>query len=137
MKKFMFALLLLIALLSLTACGGSNANTPAADVKGNAENGKALFAQSVIGSAPGCATCHSLEADTVIVGPSMKGYASHAQMHADETGQSLEEYTRTSIVDPNAYVVEGFTAGLMYANFGTDLSSEQIDDLVAYLLTLK
>lgn len=135
-KRLLVLILLALGLLGLSACGGGE-STPAADRKGNAENGKALFAQSVIGSAPGCVTCHSLEADTVIVGPSMNGYASHAQMHADATGQSLEEYTRAAIVDPNAYVVEGFTAGLMYANFGNDLSTEQVDDLVAYLLTLK
>lgn len=135
-KRSFLMLLLTLGLLTLSACGSSE-TTPTANTKGNAENGKALFNQTVIGSAPGCVTCHSLEADTIIVGPSLHGYATHAKMHADAMGQSVEEYTRTSIVDPNAYVVEGFTAGVMYANFGTDLTAEQIDDLVAYLLTLK
>jgi len=52
-------------------------------------------------------------------------------------GLSAEEYLRQLIVEPSAYVVEGFGEGIMPAGYGDALSSEQVDDLVAYLLGLK
>jgi sulfur-oxidizing protein SoxX len=104
---------------------------------GDAANGEALFAQPVIGAsnAPGCITCHSLEPDVVIVGPSQVGVATRAQTRVP--GQSAEEYIRASITDPNVFVVEGFAEGMMYQNYGTDLTDREINDLVAYALTLE
>jgi mono/diheme cytochrome c family protein len=52
------------------------------------------------------------------------------------SGQSAEAYLRESIVDPDAYVVEGFTPGIMPSNYRTQLSDEQITDLVVYLMSL-
>jgi mono/diheme cytochrome c family protein len=40
-------------------------------------------------------------------------------------------------LEPNAYLVEGFGQGLMPAGYGDELSEEQLNDLVAYLLSLK
>ena len=48
---------------------------------------------------------------------------------------SAEEYLRQSILEPDAYIVEGFPAGQMLPNLGEILSPQQIDDLVAFLLT--
>jgi hypothetical protein len=50
---------------------------------------------------------------------------------------TAEEFLRQSIVEPNAHVTEGFTEGIMYQNFGTDLPAKSIDDLAAYLMTLE
>ena len=96
-----------------------------------------MFAQPVIGAsnAPGCITCHSLEPDVVIVGPSQVGVATRAQTRVP--GQSAEEYIRASITDPHVFVVEGFVEGMMYQNYGTDLTDREINDLVAYALTLE
>ncbi len=104
---------------------------------GDAASGEALFAQPVIGdnSAPGCITCHSLEPDVVIVGPSQAGVATRAETRVPS--QSAEEYIRASITDPNVFIVEGFAEGMMYQNYGTDLTTGEIDDLVAFALTLK
>ena len=46
------------------------------------------------------------------------------------------EYIHTSITQPGAFVVEGFQDGVMPLNFGETLSEQDINDLVAYLLTL-
>lgn len=102
---------------------------------GDAANGDTLFHQATIGSAPGCVTCHSLEEGQVLVGPSLHGIASRAGDRVE--GQSAADYIHNSIVNPNAYVVEGFQEGLMYQNYAQDLTEEQINDLVAYLLTLE
>jgi mono/diheme cytochrome c family protein len=39
-------------------------------------------------------------------------------------------------METNAYVVEGFPEGVMPAAFADVLSEQQVDDLVAYMLTL-
>jgi hypothetical protein len=44
---------------------------------------------------------------------------------------------RESILDPNATLVDGFPADTMPNVWGDELSGEQVDQLVAYLLTLK
>ncbi|MFN2236647.1 MAG: c-type cytochrome [Anaerolineales bacterium] len=119
---FIFVMLALV----LTACGGSG--TPS-------EAGKALFAQATIDDQPGCITCHSLEPGVIIIGPSVAGIASRAGQMV--SGLSAEEYLRQSIVDPNAYLVPGFPTDTMPPVWGERLSEKQVDELVAYMLTLK
>ena len=140
----LFALFMSLALV-LAACGGGDtASEPASGEEttvevaaGDATVGETLFAQTTIGSAnaPGCITCHSLETDVTLVGPSMAGVATRAETAV--SGMTAEEYLRQSIVEPNAHVTDGYVEGVMYQNFGTDLPAKSIDDLTAYLLTLE
>jgi hypothetical protein len=53
------------------------------------------------------------------------------------SGLSGEEYLRQAVTEPGAYVVEGFAAGIMPATYGSQLTAQQVDDLVAYMLSLK
>lgn len=48
-----------------------------------------------------------------------------------------EQYLLESIVDTNVYIVDGFTANVMPPTYGTNLTSQNVADLIAYLLTLK
>ncbi len=127
---------LMVAVLALAACGGGGgaASQPAASGggAGDAAAGKALFAQTVIGSNPGCITCHSLEAGKTLVGPSMAGVAGRAGSAV--SGQSAEQYLRQSLTEPDAVVAKGFQKGLMPKPTLTD---KQANDLVAYMQTLK
>lgn len=141
MRKFLLFLTLLMALaLVLVACGGDDSEDGAAD-NGSGETaesrGEALYKQQTIGdnNAPGCITCHSLEPGVVLVGASHAGLGSRAG--STVPGMTAEEYIRESIVDPNAYVVEGFAEGVMYQNYGEDLTEQEISDLVAFLLSLE
>lgn len=124
--------------LILAACGGGQTE-PAGGGQGagDAARGETLYKQTPIGagSAPGCITCHSLEEGVTLVGPSHAGIGKRAA--TADSGMSAEAFLRQSIVEPNAVITEGFTAGGMYQNYGTDLSEQEINDLVAFLLTLK
>jgi cytochrome c peroxidase len=138
-KKLSLSLSLAACATVLAACGGgSTASSPTATVAagGNAENGKALYTQSTLGpnSAPGCSTCHSLDGST-LVGPTHQGIGTAAASRVPSL--SAAAFLEESIRNPNAHVTEGFVEGVMYQNYGTELTDQEIDDLVAYLLTLK
>ncbi|HHC09595.1 MAG TPA: hydrogenase iron-sulfur subunit [Actinobacteria bacterium] len=100
----------------------------------SAARGKALFFETTLGQNSGCRVCHSLRPDKVVVGPSLHGVATRAATRVP--GMTAEEYLRESIVDPGAYVVEGFP-DVMLRNFEEILTEDEIDDLVAFLLTLE
>jgi cytochrome c peroxidase len=141
MRKLTVTILLLLLLsLGLAACGGGDEPAEGGDETssiGDVANGERLFKGTTIGSAgsPGCSTCHSLEPGVVIVGPSQSDVGTRAETAIP--GMSAEEYLRQSIVEPDAHLAEGFDAGLMYQNFGEELTNTQVNDLVAFMLTLK
>ena len=59
-----------------------------------------------------------------------------AAKYAKQEGQTPAEYVRTAIEDPNAFLVPGFQADLMPADYKDQLSPAEIDTLVEYLLTV-
>ena len=96
--------------------------------------GEQLYYETASGVNAGCRICHSLEKGETIIGPSFYGIANRAGERVP--GLTAEEYLHQSIVDPNAYVVSGYPSGQMIQNFGTILTEEEIQDLIAFLLTL-
>ena len=85
----------------------------------------------------GCLSCHSVDG-TKIVGPSWKGLAGTAVKLADGSTVTADDtYLKESIVNPNAKVVEGFPASVMPQDFGARLKADQINDLIAYIQSLK
>lgn len=129
-----FTVLVVLGLV-LGACGGRVAEK--ADRSDPVAFGEELYNSTPIGAAssPGCITCHSLEEGITIVGPTHAGLAVRAASAVP--GQSTEEYLRESIINPDAHITDGFKAGTMYSNYGNELSDEEIEALVAYMLTLK
>jgi cytochrome c oxidase subunit II len=117
----------------LAGCGGGTAAGP--------------FPKTVIGSVPkaptgtaagkalfmsnGCGGCHTYKpaGTNGKVGPDLDKLAADAQK---ANKGSLEEYTRESIENPDAYVVPGFAKGVMPA-FAGKLTDSQINELVAFL----
>lgn len=96
---------------------------------------------------PSCGACHSLAPGADGAGPSLAGVATRAQLLIgadDYTGQAsdVEGYLRESIIQPSAHLNVG---GMYSANgmsfmpdtFGETLSEEEIEQLVAFLATLK
>ena len=112
------------------APAASGSNPSVANSDDPVVRGKYLFS-----NAPAiCSTCHSLQPDVVIVGPSLSGVANRAGSRV--AGLTAEEYIRTSIVHPSEFIVPGFQ-DVMQKNFGDVLTSDQINDLIAYLMTQK
>jgi len=97
--------------------------------------GRQLYNETSLGTTASCQICHSLDPDVTLVGPSFAGIASRAGSRVE--GLSAEEYIYQSIVDPDAYVVEGYPSGVMVPNLEEQLTEEEIEDLVAFLMTLE
>ncbi len=119
--------------LGLAGCGGGSVTTPFPEtvigkVKAGASGsaaGKALFA------ANGCGACHTYKpaASTGKVGPDLDKLAADAQKaHRG----ALDAYVKESIENPDAYIVPGFSKGVM-PPFQGKLTDSQINDLVKFL----
>lgn len=98
------------------------------------ERGRELFEGAGLGGNLGCDICHSVRPGEVTVGPSLSGIGVVAGSRVP--GMSAEEYLRSSILDPDAHVVDGFRSGQMPAIYGDRLDVDDIDALVAYLMSL-
>jgi cytochrome c oxidase subunit II len=120
--------LALIAVLGalLAGCGGGETVSPTGPVEGTLPEaqagdpaaGKTLFTEL------GCGGCHALEA---------AGTNGQTGPDLDESLQGKDaDFIRESIVNPNAEVAEGFQPGIM-PNYGEQLDSKQVADLVAFL----
>ncbi|MDW8351309.1 MAG: cytochrome c [Anaerolineae bacterium] len=94
---------------------------------GNPENGERLF------NTAGCVGCHSQKKGERLVGPSFYNLWNIAETRVP--GMSAREYLYQSIVDPNAYIVEGYQAGLMQQNYAAILSPQQMADILAWIET--
>jgi mono/diheme cytochrome c family protein len=129
-NRIFFSGVLLSVMLILAACGGSSAPTPTPtiDPQSDAGLGMAEFKTN-------CAVCHSLTQGLIVVGPPLAHIGTIAATRID--GMSAEEYLRESIINPNAYTVDGFTEGTMRQDFGQVLTSDEVRQLVAYLMTLQ
>jgi nitric oxide reductase subunit C len=111
------------------------------------ENAMALGERLFHTVTPACATCHSVAQGVTMVGPSLAGVSARAATviaSPDYKGQAKDAaaYIRESIVEPSAYVVPGpsFSANgvsFMPNTYGQSLKAEQVDQLVAYLASLK
>lgn len=85
-------------------------------------------------TAAGCGGCHTFApaGTSATVGPDLDELASVADQR--EPGLDAEEYTEEALVDPDAFVVDGFQAGVMPDTYGEQLDEEQLGVLVEYLL---
>lgn len=97
----------------------------------DAQRGEQLFAGGTE-TAPACTLCHTLDG-TALVGPSLQHVATSAS--ARVSTQDAREYLRASIVSPSAYKVPGYETSTMYPNYAVELSTDEINALVAFLLT--
>jgi mono/diheme cytochrome c family protein len=138
--------------LVLTACGGgstdeglsgsvattsavSDDQLAAAAAVGDIAAGEELFYQPVAGvpDSVSCSSCHSLDAQNNQWAPTLAGISAVAANRVD--GMSDVDYLRQSIADPYAFRVGGEWAYAMPYQYPDALSEDQIDNLIAFLLT--
>ena len=123
------ALLIVLFALLLVGCGGEEVVAPTGPVvgtlpkaeKGDAAAGKMAFADA------GCGGCHTFTpaASKGSIGPNL-----------DEALQGKDaDFIKESVTDPNAEVASGFQPNIMPQDYGSQLTSKQIADLVAFLQT--
>jgi nitric oxide reductase subunit C len=138
MRRIALLLLLLVDLAASGCAGARQASVPNLPL-GDAERGRDLFAHPTFRSTSGCVTCHSLVRTKVIVGPSLWGVATRAGRIVQSpsyrgTAKSAEEFLRESITRPDANIAPGFAHSVM-PDWLTVLNEQEIQDLVAYLMT--
>jgi cytochrome c551/c552 len=106
--------------------GGSSTPTSSGGGQGDAANGKTIFTGS-----GGCGSCHALSAagTSGAVGPNLDSLSADAQ----KAGMPLDAFIKESIVNPGAYIAQGYSDGIMPATFGSTLSASDIADLVALI----
>jgi mono/diheme cytochrome c family protein len=119
--------------LVLAGCGGNKVVGPypetvigtVAKAPSGSAAGKALFISN------GCGGCHTYTPANATgkVGPNLDNLKADAvKAHRG----ALDQYTRESIENPEAYIVPGFPKGVMPV-FGGKLTDSQINQLVAFL----
>lgn len=78
-----------------------------------------------------CIRCHSLDGGEGY-GPSLQGISEQAGDRVPEL--SAVEYLRQSILEPDAFIIEGFSHSMGRIH-SVLLNEEEIDDLIAFMLT--
>jgi cytochrome c553 len=119
---------LLFFVLLLVGC------TTAPSTSGNAERGAQLFTRGKEETPP-CSTCHYTVTGEYgfSIGPNLAGIGERAG--ARVVGIAEAEYLRQSILEPRRYIVSS-DRDIMYPDYSAHLSEQNIEDLIAYLLTL-
>jgi nitric oxide reductase subunit C len=131
-----------------TPATASGAAAPAAARPTTSADDPIALGEQVFRSAsPACVACHSIAPGVNMAGPSLAGLATRTQAlfgSGQYKGKAtdLAGYIRESIVEPGAHLVPGkmYSANgvsFMPATYGKDLKPDQIDQLAAYLSTLK
>lgn len=80
-----------------------------------------------------CSSCHTLEGTDTVHAPDLVGISERAAQRIE--GMSAEEYLRQSILDPFAFRVPGDWSAPMPHRYGEVLSEDDVNDLIAFLLT--
>ncbi len=114
-----------------TRVEGSTSDSPVQDLSGPPD---ADIGFTLVGNY-GCAACHSIDG-SVLTGPSWQGIYGSQEALADGTSATVDdEYITESIQNPDAKVVEGFTAGLMPPTLG--VQDDEIPHIIEYIKSLQ
>lgn len=127
--------------------GGTAGAPPGARPLAGGENPIALGERVFRSATPACSACHSIAPGVNMAGPSLAGIASRAEKMVGSPeykgkAKDVIGYIRESVTDPSAHLVPGamYSANgvsFMPNTYGKDLKPEQLDQLAAYLATLK
>ncbi len=133
----LLSVLLTGCILLLAACGGGSqaeqGGGESAAIGGDPARGEQVFNEV------GCSGCHAVETGTSGVGPSLADTVAQAaniiqQDNYQGEATSAGGYVRESIVSPEAHIRGGYSA-VMPTNYQDQLDRQQIEDLVAYIMS--
>ena len=100
-------------------------NESATSPEGDAERGRIIVRTHPVAS---CLRCHRLDGEGGEVGPALDGLASRKE----------RSYIRESLVNPQAAMAEGYPAQVSpMPPFGVLLAPQELEDVMAYLMTLR
>ncbi|MBA4109245.1 MAG: cytochrome C [Leptothrix sp. (in: Bacteria)] len=129
------------------AGGASTPSPPGARPLSGSENPIALGERLFRSVTPACNACHSTAPGANMAGPTLHGLAARAQSTLASPGykgqaKDVEAYIRESVMQPSAHLVPGamYSANgtsFMPNTYGKSLAPEEMDQLVAYLSSLK
>jgi cytochrome c2 len=110
---------------------------------GDPEAGRVIYNQTYVTSSGGwaCSLCHSVTPNEQrLIGPGLWNIAVRGETRVE--GQNAYEYIHTSIVAPNDYIVPAdaggpYPPGLMPQNYAEVLTEQELEDVIAYLFTLR
>lgn len=150
------SIMLIVVMLAVVGCGRRNIDAPtptsavfqptptpflsAADARqaqlaALAEQGDVVFHTFYDQVGFACETCHFVDQETRKIGPGLLNISVRAGNRVE--GQSAEEYLKNSILHPNDFVVTDYVENLMPQTYADLLTPEEIDALVAYLMSLQ
>lgn len=146
----------IVVMLTVAGCGRRNINAPtptsavfqptptqflsaadaeAAEQAALAADGEIIFNHFYGDVGFACETCHFVDQETRKIGPGLLNVSIRGETRVN--GESSKEYIRNSILHPNDYIVEEYTPNLMPQTYADLLTTEELDALVAYLMTLQ
>lgn len=96
--------------------------------KGDPANGDALT------TANACKGCHMMDPANQVVAPTWFNVGDRVITRIPGTGPA--EYIHQSIINPNGFLVPGFMANIMPQTYADTFSTQDLGDIIAYLLSL-
>lgn len=73
-----------------------------------------------------CGACHNFAGDAASLGPNLS-----------KIGKKGKDYLRQAVLDPDAVVAKGFTAGMMPKTYGEQLKASELELLINHMAGLK
>lgn len=104
-------------------------------VSGDAAHGEELFNKFEDQVSFACATCHHFDSEERLIGPGLLNVSVRGETRVP--GETAAEYIHNSIVNPSAFVVPDYPDQLMPQIYADVFSEQDIQDIIAYLFTLK
>lgn len=145
-KRSFNPIVVTLILIMMAACGGTLGSTATTimptstplnvAINGDPIEGRAIFTgeKQIYAFVP-CSTCHYLKTHRYpLLGPDMAGISKRAATRVP--GMSAVEYLRKSIRNPDDHVLENYPASTMNPGYAERLSDQEVEDVIAFLMTL-
>lgn len=118
-----------------TSTSTSTPTTTTSATTTGSSGGSVAAGKTVFTGSSNCAGCHTFTAagSSGTLGPNLD--TAITTDAAADNHMSLAVFVKESIVHPDAYIAKGYSGGIMPGTFGTDLTSTQINDLVAFIVS--